>query len=112
MSLTDFKKTTIGDLMNRLSEDVVAVRMYLGPGVMYVVNLLILLIITSIYMLKTSEAMTLWSLLPPVSYTHLDVYKRQSLIPRKIEIALSVSGSSTITFWKRLSNALSFSKYF
>ena len=34
LSLTDFKKTTTGDLMNRLSEDVVAVRMYLGPGVM------------------------------------------------------------------------------
>ena len=34
MSLTDYKKTTIGDLMNRLSEDVVAIRMYLGPGVM------------------------------------------------------------------------------
>ena len=35
-----------------------------------------------------------------------------SLIPRKMEMALSVSGSSTITFWKRLSRALSFSKYF
>src|SRR5690606_20548069 len=39
LSLTDFKKTTIGDLMNGLSEDVVAVRMYHGPGEMYVVNL-------------------------------------------------------------------------
>ena len=35
-----------------------------------------------------------------------------SLIPRRMEIALSVSGSSTITFWKRRSRALSFSKYF
>ena len=35
-----------------------------------------------------------------------------SLIPLKIEIALSVSGSLTITFWKRRSKALSFSKYF
>lgn len=31
LSLTIFKNTTIGDLMNRLSEDVVAIRMYLGP---------------------------------------------------------------------------------
>ena len=33
LSLTTYKKTTIGDLLNRLSEDVVAIRMYLGPGV-------------------------------------------------------------------------------
>ena len=51
-------------------------------------------------MIASSLICTLWC----VSYF--------SLIPRKIEIALSVSGSSTITFWKRLSNALSFSKYF
>ena len=53
MSLTDYKKTTIGDLMNRLSEDVVAIRMYLGPGVMYIVNLFVLLVITSAKMLQT-----------------------------------------------------------
>lgn len=35
MSLTDYKKTTIGDLMNRLSEDVVAIRMYLDRGDVY-----------------------------------------------------------------------------
>ena len=64
LSLTDYKQTTIGDLMNRLSEDVVAVRMYLGPGVMYVANLLVLVVITAIYMLKTDVSMTLWTLLP------------------------------------------------
>ncbi|MGL6037721.1 MAG: ABC transporter transmembrane domain-containing protein, partial [Soonwooa sp.] len=64
LSLTDYKKTTIGDLMNRLSEDVVAIRMYLGPGVMYVVNLAILLIITSTYMLMTDVEMTFWTLIP------------------------------------------------
>ena len=64
LSLTTYKKTTIGDLLNRLSEDVVAIRMYLGPGVMYVVNLVILLVITSIYMLMTNVEMTLWTLIP------------------------------------------------
>ena len=51
MSLTDYKRTTIGDLLNRLSEDVVAIRMYLGAGVMYVMNLAVLVIITSVYMI-------------------------------------------------------------
>lgn len=96
LSLTDFKKTTIGDLMNRLSEDVVAVRMYLGPGVMYVVNLLILLIITSIYMLKTSVAMTLWSLvpLPVLSFV---IYKVSSIINQKSKI-MQKSQSAISTF--------------
>ncbi len=96
LSLTDFKKTTIGDLMNRLSEDVVAVRMYLGPGVMYVVNLLILLIITSIYMLKTSVAMTLWSLLP-LPILSFVIYKVSSIINRKSKI-MQKSQSAVSTF--------------
>ncbi|MEN2434423.1 ABC transporter ATP-binding protein [Weeksellaceae bacterium A-14] len=85
MSLTDYKKTTIGDLMNRLSEDVVAVRMYLGPGVMYVVNLLILLLITGVYMLRTDVSMTLWSLLPLPLLSYV-IYKVSSIINRKSRI--------------------------
>ena len=96
LSLTDFKKTTIGDLMNRLSEDVVAVRMYLGPGVMYVANLIILLIITSIYMLKTSLAMTLWSLLP-LPILSFVIYKVSSIINKKSKI-MQKSQSAISTF--------------
>lgn len=96
LSLTDFKKTTIGDLMNRLSEDVVAVRMYLGPGVMYVVNLLILLIITSVYMLNTNVEMTLWSLLPLPVLSFL-IYKVSSIINKKSKI-MQKSQSAISTF--------------
>lgn len=96
LSLTDFKKTTIGDLMNRLSEDVVAVRMYLGPGVMYVINLIILLIITSIYMLQTDISMTLWSLLPLPILSFL-IYKVSSIINTKSKI-MQKSQSAISTF--------------
>ena len=96
LSLTDFKRTTIGDLMNRLSEDVVAVRMYLGPGVMYVVNLLILLIITSIYMLNTNVEMTFWSLLPLPILSFL-IYKVSSIINKKSKI-MQKSQSAISTF--------------
>ncbi|WP_125150659.1 ABC transporter ATP-binding protein [Bergeyella zoohelcum] len=86
MSITQYKKTTIGDLMNRLSEDVVAVRMYLGPGVMYLFNLGILLMITSVYMLRTDVEMTLWTLLPfPV--LSFFIYKVSSIINKKSKIA-------------------------
>ncbi|SIP98029.1 ATP-binding cassette, subfamily B [Chryseobacterium sp. RU37D] len=96
LSLTDYKLTTIGDLMNRLSEDVVAVRMYLGPGVMYVANLIVLVLITAIYMIKTDVSMTLWTLLPlPIlSYA---IYKVSSIINQKSKI-MQKSQSAISTF--------------
>ncbi|PIF47646.1 ATP-binding cassette subfamily B protein [Chryseobacterium sp. 52] len=96
LSLTDYKQTTIGDLMNRLSEDVVAVRMYLGPGVMYVVNLVILLLITSIYMVKTDASMTVWTLLPLPILSYI-IFKVSSIINKKSKI-MQKSQSAISTF--------------
>ncbi len=96
LSLTDYKKTTIGDLMNRLSEDVVAVRMYLGPGVMYVANLIILVLITSIYMVGTDASMTLWTLLP-LPILSFVIYKVSSIINKKSKI-MQKSQSAISTF--------------
>lgn len=96
LSLSDYKQTTIGDLMNRLSEDVVAVRMYLGPGVMYVINLLILLTITSIYMLTTDVSMTLWTLLP-LPILSFVIFKVSSIINKKSKI-MQKSQSAISTF--------------
>lgn len=96
LSLTDYKQTTIGDLMNRLSEDVVAVRMYLGPGVMYVVNLVILLIITCVYMMKTDVSMTIWTLLP-LPILSFVIFKVSSIINKKSKI-MQKSQSAISTF--------------
>lgn len=96
LSLTTYKKNTIGDLLNRLSEDVVAIRMYLGPGVMYVANLVILLVITSIYMLMTNVEMTLWTLIPLPILSFL-IYKVSSIINRKSKI-MQKSQSAISTF--------------
>jgi ATP-binding cassette subfamily B multidrug efflux pump len=95
LSVTDYKKTTIGDLMNRLSEDVVAIRMYLGPGVMYVANLIILLIITSVYMFMTDVQMTLWTLVP-LPILSFGIYKVSDIINKKSKVMQkSQSGIST-----------------
>ncbi len=96
LSLTDYKQTTIGDLINRLSEDVVAVRMYLGPGVMYVANLIVLVIITAIYMVKTDASMTLWTLLP-LPILSFAIYKVSSIINKKSKI-MQKSQSAISTF--------------
>ncbi|MCS4303881.1 MULTISPECIES: ABC transporter ATP-binding protein [unclassified Chryseobacterium] len=96
LSLTDYKQTTTGDLMNRLSEDVVAVRMYLGPGVMYVANLIVLVLITAIYMVKTDASMTLWTLLP-LPILSFAIYKVSSIINKKSKI-MQKSQSAISTF--------------
>ena len=59
-----YKKNTTGDLMNRISEDVSQVRMYLGPGLMYTVNLAILSVMAIYTMLQINVSLTLIVLIP------------------------------------------------
>ena len=59
-----FKKNSTGDLMNRISEDVTQVRMYLGPGVMYTINLVILFTLIITQMIQINGTLTLFVLLP------------------------------------------------
>lgn len=96
LSLSTYKKTTVGDLLNRLSEDVVAIRMYLGPGIMYVINLFILLVITCSYMLMTNVEMTIWTLIPLPILSFI-IYKVSSIINRKSKI-MQKSQSAISTF--------------
>ena len=96
LSLSTYKKTTVGDLLNRLSEDVVAIRMYLGPGIMYVINLFILLVITCSYMLMTNVEMTIWTLIPLPILSFI-IYKVSSIINKKSKI-MQKSQSAISTF--------------
>jgi len=64
LSLSFYKKNNTGDLMNRISEDVSKVRTYLGPGLMYPMNLICLFTVTLIFMLDKSVELTLWTLIP------------------------------------------------
>jgi ATP-binding cassette subfamily B protein len=59
-----YKKNSTGDLMNRISEDVSKVRMYLGPGIMYTLNLVIMSIMVITNMIQISGKMTLFVLIP------------------------------------------------
>ncbi|WP_130734196.1 ABC transporter ATP-binding protein [Flavobacterium sp. J27] len=77
-----YKRNRTGDLMNRISEDVSKVRMYVGPSVMYSVNTLITFIVVIIQMALISPKLTLYSLipLPLLSY---GVFKISSKIHKK-----------------------------
>tara|TARA_B110000459_G_scaffold54766_1_gene61284 strand:+ start:22 stop:1479 length:1458 start_codon:yes stop_codon:yes gene_type:complete len=59
-----YKSHDTGDLMNRISEDVSKVRMYLGPAVMYTINLLALIILVVGVMLTIDVELTLYTLVP------------------------------------------------
>ena len=59
-----YKENDTGDLMNRISEDVSKVRMYLGPAVMYSLNLAALIILVVWIMLTIDVTLTLYALLP------------------------------------------------
>ncbi len=59
-----YKKNATGDLMNRISEDVSQVRMYLGPGIMYTINLVALFALVIYQMVNISASLTLFVLIP------------------------------------------------
>jgi len=59
-----YKQNRTGDLMNRISEDVGKVRMYVGPAVMYTINTMIRFTIVIISMYNVSPRLTLYTLLP------------------------------------------------
>lgn len=64
LSQNFYKQNRTGDLMNRISEDVSKVRMYVGPAVMYTINTFIRFAIVIIYMYNVSPLLTLYTLLP------------------------------------------------
>lgn len=64
LSQNFYKQNRTGDLMNRISEDVSKVRMYVGPAVMYTINTVIRFAIVIVYMYNVSPVLTLYTLLP------------------------------------------------
>ncbi len=64
LSVNFYKKNRTGDLMNRISEDVGKVRMYVGPAIMYSINMITLFVIVISYMVKIDLTLTLYTLLP------------------------------------------------
>ncbi|CAI8330138.1 MAG: ABC transporter ATP-binding protein [Flavobacteriaceae bacterium] len=82
LSLNFYKMNQTGDLMNRISEDVAKVRMYVGPALMYSINTITLLIIVVIYMYKQSPILTFYTL-SPLPFLSITIYKLSKLINKK-----------------------------
>lgn len=90
-----FKKNNTGDLMNRISEDVSRVRIFTGPAIMYIVNLISVIGLSVFFMWKSSPQLTLYVLLPLPILAAI-IYFVNSTIHKKSErIQQSLSNLTT-----------------
>lgn len=89
LSLNFYKKNRTGDLMNRISEDVSKVRMYLGPALMYGVMTITLFVVVIAYMLKTAPVLTLYTLIP-LPILSVAIYKLSMAINNRSTIVQEV----------------------
>ncbi|WP_268035552.1 ABC transporter ATP-binding protein [Algoriphagus sp. PAP.12] len=95
LPLSFYRKNSTGDLMARITEDVSRVRMYLGPAIMYGLNLLILFPLVISYMVMVNPELTLYALLP-LPVLSISIYFVNNLINERSEkIQRSLSGLST-----------------
>lgn len=85
LSLNFYKSNRTGDLMNRISEDVGKVRMYVGPALMYTINTITLFAVALIYMISTAPKLTLYTLLP-LPFLSIAIYKLSRMINKRSTI--------------------------
>jgi ATP-binding cassette, subfamily B, multidrug efflux pump len=95
LPLSFYRQNSTGDLMARITEDVGRVRMYLGPALMYGINLVILFPMVIAYMLSVNVPLTIYSLLP-LPVLSLSIYVVNNMINERSEkIQQSLSNLST-----------------
>ncbi|MFC6859013.1 ABC transporter ATP-binding protein [Zunongwangia atlantica] len=85
LSLNFYKKNRTGDLMNRISEDVTKVRMYLGPAIMYTVTTLTSTIVVLIFMIQAAPVLTLYTVIP-LPILSFAIYKLSVAIQKRSTI--------------------------
>jgi len=90
-----YKENNTGDLMNRISEDVSRVRMYVGPALMYGMNVTILMLTIIPFMFYINTKLAFYSILP-LPMLVVAIYYVQNIINRRSEeIQKSLSDLST-----------------
>jgi ATP-binding cassette, subfamily B, multidrug efflux pump len=79
-----YKVNSTGDLMNRIAEDVSRVRMYTGPAIMYLTNLLATISFVLFFMFRTNAQLT-WYVIAPLPLLAITIYFVNSIINAKSE---------------------------
>lgn len=90
LSMAFYRRNNTGDLMNRVTEDVSRVRMYLGPAIMYTINTMVLFILIIVAMFNVNARLTIYSLLPlpllavTIYYVHTIINQRSEKIQEQL----------------------------
>ncbi len=97
LSQTFYKNNRTGDLMNRISEDVGKVRMYVGPAIMYSINTVALFVIVISYMVSIAPQLTLYTIIPLPLLSYI-IYKLSKIINvRSTKVQENLSKLSSFT---------------
>lgn len=95
LPLSFYRRHSTGDLMSRISEDVGRVRMYIGPALMYFMQLVILFLLIVPLMFMVNVKLTLYTLLP-LPILSVSIFYVNNLIEKKSdEIQRSLAGMTT-----------------
>lgn len=82
LDISFYKRHNTGDLMNRISEDVSKVRMYVGPAIMYILNTFFTFLLTIYYMIDMDGVLTVYVLLP-MPFLVISIYYVSQTINKK-----------------------------
>lgn len=88
LDVSFYKQNNTGDLMNRISEDVSRVRMYIGPAIMYLVNTVVTVATVFFFMTSVDWKLTLW-VLSPLPILSIAIYYVSDKINKKSNIVQS-----------------------
>jgi ATP-binding cassette subfamily B protein len=95
LSASFYRKNNTGDLMNRVTEDVSRVRMYLGPAIMYTVNTIVLFILTIYAMVRVNTELAIYCVLPFPFLVLTIYYVNNTINSRSEQIQRQLSGLSS-----------------
>ncbi|MCE2496006.1 MAG: ABC transporter ATP-binding protein [Flavobacteriales bacterium] len=95
LTIAFYKRNSTGDLMNRISEDVSQVRMYIGPAIMYSINVLSQLILVIGSMLFVNVELTIYALLPMPILSVAIYYVSKEINVRSEQVQRQLSNLST-----------------
>ncbi|MGF1925440.1 MAG: ABC transporter ATP-binding protein [Bacteroidia bacterium] len=84
LSLGFYRRNNTGDLMNRATEDVNRVRMYVGPAIMYTINTAVLFCLIIYFMFSVNVKLAIYCLLP-LPILVVTIYYVNTLINLKSE---------------------------
>ncbi|NQV53097.1 MAG: ABC transporter ATP-binding protein [Flavobacteriales bacterium] len=108
-----YKRNNTGDLMNRISEDVSRVRMYIGPAIMYTINLIVLFVMVIFTMVSVNPTLTLYVLTPLpilsvlIYWVSREINQRSEVVQEKLSdlssfVQEAFSGIRVIKAYNRL----------